>query len=264
MKNACAVIVMALGGCSAAGLAEFEGDDAPACHIDSGGWAGEPAVAAYSQQSLQQVDAAMLEFISALEQASRADTPYSAADFSRMHIQAGDLISELGRLLPRMERALDLAPMISQMKAREIWWPRGGHRTEFLRVAIAEEVVDHQNSAEHTARFLKNFADAEELLLDLKTGGGTPEKRERLHSLALGLTDDWEAASFGFGRVIFDRPNLPEGESFSERIRLRVERYCDAYLECSGPEGSNCGSDPVVRPPAGRDAPQLDEPMGEP
>ena len=63
---------MALGGCSAAGLAEFEGDDAPACYIDAGAWAGGPAVAAYTQQGLQQVDAAMLEFISALEQVSRA------------------------------------------------------------------------------------------------------------------------------------------------------------------------------------------------
>jgi len=239
-----AMLAFALAACAGTNLASYEEDDFPACFIDHGAWAGEPRTTRYVEDSFHELDRHFVPFIDAVERSAReaADKPRGdwGALFEPLHIEAGANIVRLGRLLPRMERATDIAPMISQMDERQIWWPRGGRHTEYLRVAIAEEVVNHQNSSEHMARFLTRLSEAEALLLDLRSGDASLDAPARLHEIALALPDDWDAALFGFRRVIFDRPNMPVGESLSERLQFRVRRICEAYSTCGG-EGNHCG-----------------------
>ena len=239
-----ALLAFALAACAGTALTSYEEDEFPACFIDQGAWAGEPRTTRYVEASFHELDRHFGRFTDAVERSAReaAEKPPGdwAALFEPLHIEAGANIVRLGRLLPRMERATDLAPMISQMEEQQIRWPGGDQHTEYLRVAIAEEVVNHQNSSEHMAQFLTRLSEAEALLLDLQSGGASPEALAQLHEIALALPDDWDAALFGFRRVIFDRPNMPVGESLSERLQFRVRTICESYSTCGG-EGDRCG-----------------------
>jgi hypothetical protein len=211
--------------------------------LDQGAWAGEPRTTRYVEDSFHDLDQNMGRFVEAVERAAREAANQPQADwpalFEPLHNEAGANIHRLGRLLPRMERAMDLAPMSSQMVEKQIWWPSGGHHTEYLRVAIAEEVVDHQLSAEQTAQFLNRLGEVEALLLKLKSGGAPPESPARLQEGARALADEWDSASFGFRRVIFDGPNMPVDESLGERLRFRVGAICESYATC-GADGDAC------------------------
>lgn len=239
-----ALLALALAACSVTGLTSYEEDGFPACFVDQGAWAGEPRTTLYVEDSFHDLDRGFGRFIDSVERSAReaADQPQGdwAALFEPVHIEAGANIVRLGRLLPRMERAMDLAPMASQMEEQQIWWPRGDQHTEYLRVAIAEEVVDYQNASEHMALFLTRLSEVEALLLELKSGSAGPDTLARLQVAALAMPDDWDAASFGFRGVIFDRPNMPVGESLSERLRFRVRTICESYRTCGG-DGDHCG-----------------------
>ncbi|QCB55668.1 hypothetical protein E5675_15315 [Sphingopyxis sp. PAMC25046] len=142
-----------------------------------------------------------------------------------------------------MNRPLDLAPMAGQFEEGAIWWPRGGHHTEFLGVALAEEFAAHQNLARHMTAFLSSLEEVEGLLLDLKyiESGETAASRPSVAELAPAtrlLRAAWEAVEPGMRRVIFDRPDMPKGESLSERLHVRVAAICKSYSECGDRE--NC------------------------
>lgn len=242
-----ALLAFALAACSGTSLTSYEEDGFPVCFIDQGAWAGEPRTTRYVEDSFHELDRHFGRFIDSVERSAReaANKPQGdwAALFEPVHDDAKANINRLGRLLPRMERALDIAPMIEQMEEQQIWWPRGDHHTEYLRVAIAEEVVDHQNASEHMALFLARLSEVEVLLLELKSGSAGPDTLARLQVAALAMPDDWEAASTGFRRVIFDRPNMPVGESLGERLRFRVSAICESYSTCGGQE-DHCGGGP--------------------
>ncbi|GEM_PF-1049015 len=240
-----AMLAFTLVACGGPDLTAYEGEAFAPCVLDQGAWAGERQTTRYVEDSFHDLQRSVGPFAEAVERTAREAANQPQADwpalFEPLHIEAGANIHRLGRLLPRMERAMDLVPMSSQMQQKQIWWPSGGHHTEYLRVAIAEEVVDHQLSAGQTAQFLTRLGEVEALLLELKSGGAPPESLARLEEAGRALADDWDAASTGFRRVIFDRPNMPVGESLGERVQARVSRICESYTTCMG-EGDDCGS----------------------
>src|SRR5690606_28247078 len=196
-----------------------------------------------------ELDSNFARFLDDFEQAAGKARSQSRADwptlFAPMHEAAQANIVRLGRLLPRMERPLDLAPMTGQFEESAIWWPRGDHHTEFLRVALAEELAGHQNLAEHMATFLSRFEQVEAVLLDLKhaeAGDAEPglPAMEEVARTTRQLREDWEEGVLpGMARVIFDRPDVPVGESLSERLQARVTTICNNYSECG--DGESCG-----------------------
>lgn len=235
--------------CGAGNLAAYEREEFPACYIDQGAWAGEPRAADYIERSFDDFERQFDDFLGGLDRAVRDGGRESRgawpARFGPLHNEAKANIGRLGRLLPRMNRPLDLAPMIGQFQEGAIWWPRGDHHTEFLAVALAEEFAGHQNLAEHMAVFLTRFERVEALLLDLKydepaDGGADPPDLDQIARAARELRAGWEAAHPGMRRVIFDRPAMPVGESLSERLQARVTAICQSYSECG--DGAECGA----------------------
>lgn len=245
-----AALALALTSCRSAELTSFEAKNLPACSSDQGSWAGQPQTTRYVEAGFHDLDHHLGRFIDDLEQGARAAADRPRDDWPQMfdglHGEVEGNIVRVGRLLPRLGRAMDIPPLTAQMQEKRIGWPRGDHHTEYLRVAIAEEVVDHQNSSEQTARFLARLGETEALLLDLKSGGADPASLGRLNETALALREDWRAAAFGFRRVIFDRPNMPIGESLGERLQARVSTICGSYSTCGGEEDSCVGAEADV------------------
>lgn len=240
-----AMLALFLTACGDSSLTTYPEAAFAPCGLDQGAWAGERRTTRYVEESFHDLSRHFDPFIEAVERTAReaADRPRAdwPALFAPLHVESVANIGRVGRLLPRMERALDLTPMIEQMQEKQIWWPMGGHHTEFVGVAIAEEIVDHQDSSVHMAQFLTRLNETENLLLELKAGGGGRDTPVRLRSNARALRDDWDAAATGFRRVIFDRPNMPVGESLGERLQTRVSRICESYSTCSGGEDV-CGT----------------------
>ncbi|MEL7739752.1 hypothetical protein AAG614_15310 [Citromicrobium bathyomarinum] len=231
-------------------LDEFEHEDFPACSVDGGSWAGEPRTARYVETSFDDLDAQFDQLLDDLDSATGA-APGMPRDqwptrFERLQIQAQSNIVWLGRLLPRMDRPLDLAPMIGQFAKGEIWLPRGGHHTEFVRVALAQEFATEPTTREAMANFLLSLELVEARLLDLKYADViNPDEGVRaldeLGHAARELRAEWEALSPAMQRLIFD-DGRPEGaRSLSERLQTRVVAICEAYSDCGGDE--DCGRD---------------------
>ena len=75
---------------------------------------------------------------------------------------------------------------------------------------------------------------------------------DELAGAARQLGEWWEAVEPGIRRVIFDRPNMPTGESLSGRLQTRVAAICENYSECSananGCEGRISSDGPITEP----------------
>lgn len=250
--GALASAAFALVACGEVDLAAYEQEEFPACYVDGGAWAGEARAARYIEASLTDFEGHFTRFLDNLDRAAvkaASEPPESwSALFGPLHDEARANIVRLGRLLPRMERPLDLAPITGQFEEGPIWWPRGDHHTEFLRVALAEELAGHQNLAEHIATFLSRFEQVEAVLLDLKHAeagdvGAGPTSMEEVARTTRQLREGWEEGVLpGMTRVIFDRPDMPVGESLSERLQTRVTAICKSYSECGDGEGCNGGA----------------------
>lgn len=243
-------VALTLGACGGVDLAAYEREEFSACYVDQGDWAGERRAARYVEASFGDFERHFGRFLDELERAATraASEPPTdrAKHFASLHNEAQANIVRLGRLVPRMNRPLDLAPMVGQFEEAAIWWPRGDHHTEFLRVALAEEFAGHQNLAEHMVLFLSRFERVEALLLSLKYAGkeesaATPPSLNEVARAARQLREGWEAAEPGMRRVIFDRPDMPSGESLSERLHARVAAICRSYSDCG--DGADCGAD---------------------
>lgn len=239
-----APVALALCACGAVDLAAYEHEEFSACYVDQGAWAGEPRAARYVQDSFDDFDRHFGPFLDDLEQAANGAAFEPPTRWSALHAAAQANIARLGRLLPRLNRPLDLAPMAGQFEEGAIWWPRGNHHTEFLRVALAEELARHQNLADPMAAFLARFERLEALLLDLKYPEAVDEASAgtELAGAAQQLREGWETVEPGMRRVIFDRRDMPQGESLPERLRARVTAICEGYSVCDGGQGCGDGS----------------------
>lgn len=239
---------LSLGACGGIDLTAYEREEFSACYVDEGDWAGAPRAARYAGAGFDDFERHFGRFLDELERAAAVPSVGGAEPVASLHNAAQANIVRLGRLLPRMNRPLDLAPMAGQFEQRAIWWPRGNHHTEFLRVALAEEFAGHQNLAGHMAVFLSRFERVEALLLDLKyaakeEAGADPPIMSEVARAARQLREGWEAVRPGMRRVIFDRHDMPGGESLSERLQARVVAICRSYSECG--DGERCGTGAV-------------------
>ena len=255
-----ALMAMALTpvACHATDLDEFENKDFPACFIDGGAWAGEPRVARYVEASFNDLDAHLNQLLDDLDSATGA-APGMPRDqwptrFERLQIEAQANIVWLGRLLPRMDRPLDLAPMSGQFARGEIWLPRGDHHTEFLRVALAQEFVADPETRAAVVDLLSSLELVESRLLDLKYADEIdPDEGGRaldeLGHETRELRASWEELSPAMRRLIFDDGRQGGVPSLSERLQRRVIAICEAYSGCSADEA--CGGAETSDGPTG-------------
>ncbi|KCZ96656.1 hypothetical protein HPO_18862 [Hyphomonas polymorpha PS728] len=217
----------------------LEDAEIEACR-DDGQWVKDAAVRTYFKDSYYDLDVRFRAFIGTARRsvktaAAMEDEEARAERYAFLHDQTKDLIPRMGRLLPRMERPLDLAPMIGQMLKSEIWDPQGDHHTEYLRVALAREMLavpteTARDPGPGIAAFLTYFSVVEDLLLTMKTGEGDKKAVEALDAnlaaLAIGWRDGFRPIA---ERAIFgDRP-----DAFAARLADGVKEICHARLACS-------------------------------
>jgi hypothetical protein len=229
-----ACLLWPLSACAQRDLTAFEEDNASACFVDYGAWAGSERSTAYVENSYLELYEHFPVFLDDLDRAA-ARAVSRPEQFEELHIEAGSNIVRLGRLLPRLERGMDFPPMIGQMKSGSIWGPSADQRSQLLRIALAEEFVEFQMLREHMTAFLVAFEQTEGLLLSFKTDA-TRFDRQQLIAAAAALREGWEGVRPGMRSVIFDRPHMPVGESLSERLQARVTAICENYDECGDGE----------------------------
>ena len=236
-----------LASCGHVDPTSYAREEFQACQADGGAWAGEPRAARYVRGSFEEFDRHFGAFLGDMERAAEqaASQPRAKwpARFAPLHEEMKANIARLGRVLPRMNRPLDLAPLAGQFEDGAIWWPLGDHHTEYLGVALSQEFVDHQNLGEHLAIFLSSLERIEAQLLDLKYADEDDDlsNPRELAAAVRSLREDWEdGARPGMMRVIYDRPDIPEDETLSARLQARVAAICAGYDTCSGGEGGDC------------------------
>lgn len=217
----------------------FEDAEIEACRDDAQ-WVHNAAVFSYFKDSYYDLDKHFLAFTGTA--ARRVETAAAMTDeakrlesYAFLHEQVKGLIPRMGRLLPRMERPLDLAPMIGQMLKSEIWDPQGDHHTEYLRVALAREMLAVPSETAHDpgpriAAFLTYFSVVEDLLLTLKTGAGDEKDVEALKANLAALKLGWRD---GFRPIVNHAIFGNYANSLDGRLAFTVNEICDARLACS-------------------------------
>lgn len=250
-----AVGLAGLSGCSGTDMAAYEADERPLCFVRGSDWPGNARTLAYVETAYSDLEEQMNALLFALARANERGAS-GADEWAPLHQQAQAAIRRLGRLLPRVERQLDLAPMADQFGRRDIGAPRGDHYTEYLRVALAREFADHQNLGDHMAGFLASLDRVETLLLGLKAGTADAKG---LPAASRALGQGWDAVRPGMMRVIFDRPDMPTGDALSDRLLTRVSALCEEKAECG--EADGCGGSAGAGPVTAATDGAGDEPM---
>lgn len=217
----------------------FEEAEIEACR-GGGQWVHDAAVFTYFKDSFYDLDVRFRAFLGSASQrintaAATEDAQQRAERYAFLHEQVTDLVPRMGRLLPRMERPPDIAPMIPQMLASDIHAPYGDHHTEYLRVALAREMLGvpaetARDPGPRIAAFLTYFSVVEKLLATLKTGEGDEKDVEALEANLAALALGWR---YGFRpiaeRVIFGS----YANSLDGRLAFTVGQLCDERLACS-------------------------------
>lgn len=228
----CAVAAGSPPAAARQNLDAFEEKEQEAC-ADGGGWVRRAAVKTYFADSFRDLDKHFSLFSATVARdlgaaAATTDPGARAARYASIHEQAKTLIPRLGRLLPRTERPLDLAPMVEQMLESAVRDPHGDHYTEYLRVALAREMLavppeTARDPGPRIAAFLTYFAAAETQLLGLETGGGEdPEAlRRNLQGLFIGWRD-------GFRPIAEHAIFAPYKDNLEARLASGVEAICAA------------------------------------
>lgn len=229
------------------GLTAFEETERDVC-LENGAWVNDAAVFAYFKDSYYDLDKRFLAFsgsaaMSLDAAAAMSDEKERAKRYVFLHERITGLIPRLGRLLPRVERPLDLAPMAEQMRKGEIRDPTGDHHTEYLRVAFAREMLKApasvaKNPGSGIADFLDSFAAVENQLLALKNGGDEDAEalRRNLQSLDAGYRD-------GFRPIAKHAIFASYANSFQGRLAFGVKEICEAQAICAGADADKalCG-----------------------
>ena len=217
----------------------FENAEIDACRDDAQ-WVHKAAVYTYFKDSYYDLDVRFLAFIGTA--AKRAETAAAMKDenerlesYAFLHEQVTDLIPRMGRLLPRMERPLDLAPMIEQMLKNEIWDPQGDHHTEYLRVALAREMLavptgTARDPGPRIAAFLTYFSVVEDLLLTLKSGDGDEKDVEALEANLAALKLGWRD---GFRPIAKQAIFGDTASSLDGRLAFKVKQICETRMTCA-------------------------------
>ena len=214
-----------------------ESNEFAACG-DDGAWVHDAAVFTYFKDSYYDLDVRFLAFSGTVAQriktaAAMKDASKQLESYAFLHEQALGLIPRIGRLLPRMQQPLDLAPMIEQMRAEEIGAPVGNHRTEYLRVAFARQMLTAptrgvRQPGTAIADFLTHLAITEDQLLTLKSGGEID--RATLEANLVGLGDSYRDSFKPVTKqVIFG----PYASSLNGRLAFAVKQICESDTQKS-------------------------------
>lgn len=146
------ILVWYCAATSAANLTSFEQAAIDPC-LHNGRWVQYSAAATYFQHSFMVLDNKLQAVISA-----KAINPAQQLADNRA------LISAVGRLVPRLSDAKDLAPLVIQLRRTELSPVESGHHTEYLRLALMRQYLRADaNAAAVMADFLHQ-------LLQLETG----------------------------------------------------------------------------------------------
>lgn len=232
----------------------FEEREQAVCAGDGdGAWVRNAAVYTYFKDSYYDLDVHFRAFIGTAvanvkTTVAMKDKSKKRESYAFMHDRAQGLIVGMGRLLPRVERALDLRPMTVQMLESTIWDPQSDGHGEFLRVALASEMLDvapeiATDPGARIAAFLTYFSVVEGLLFELKTEPDNDKNVQalmaNLDALQLGWRDGFRPIA---NTVIFSG----SPEAFAERLTKRVGALCNARRTCttdSLDEPLDCGSE---------------------
>lgn len=214
-----------------------EADQHAAC-ADAGNWVQHSAVKTYFKDSFYDLDKHMRAFIwqagqsgAAVETVPQSQWPQH---FGRLHRQASELIPRLGRLLPRLERQMDLKPMISQMLDSQIWPPRGDHHSEFLRVALAQHMLavpadTAQDPGQRIAAVLSDFSEVEQLLFRLSSGEAEATDLEALLAHVAVLHLGWRD---GFRPIAEAAILAVNPAQLSQQLASAVVAMCREQASC--------------------------------
>lgn len=102
----------------------------------------------------------------------KADEEHLRAYYTYRHQKVKELIIEIGRLLPRVERAVDLPGIQKDFANEKISAPRSDEPLEYLRTALAAEMLAQTPDAgPRMAAFVGSLAHLEGLLLQLNSQG---------------------------------------------------------------------------------------------
>ncbi|WP_308911516.1 hypothetical protein [Pseudokordiimonas caeni] len=142
------------------------------------------------------------------------------------HDRVKGLILRMGRLFPRMERPLDIPPMIKQLKDGAIWQPLSDHHTEILRVALTRLLMQAEDgAAAKMAAFLKAFDTYENKLLEVKGDGVTSDDAQKLSFMQGEVASRYrDSLRFFAKEVIF-------ADDFREKLAAGVQEACAGKAE---------------------------------
>lgn len=238
------LLVAAVLACSASSSAQpsfdrLEDAETEPCRND-GQWVSDAAVRTYFKDSYYDLDVRFRAFIGTARQKAEAaaalrDEQQRAEQYAFLHEQIKDLIPRMGRLLPRMERPLDLKPMVHQTLEGIVWDPRGNHHTEFLRVAFARQMLNipsetARDPGPRIAAFLTYFSVVEDLLLTMKSGEGDEKDLEALDANLTAMAIGWRD---GFLPIIERAIFASSPDAFAAQLAEGIQEICDTRLSCS-------------------------------
>ena len=227
------------------GFEAIERSELRACAED-GAWVRDAAVFTYFKDGYYDLDKHFRAFSGTAVSrvgaaAATADDEARAESFAFLHAQVAGLIPRLGRLLPRVERPLDLAPMIVEMLEGDIRPPLGDRHTEYLRVALAREMLTvppriARDPGPRIAAFLTYFAAVENQLLALKNSGdeNIEALRRNIQGLGASYRDGFRPIA---KHVIF----APYANSLQGRLAFGVKQICETQAVCA--DETLCGED---------------------
>ncbi len=215
----------------------FEDTERDICDAN-GGWVQYAAVSTYFEDSYYDFDKHMLAFTGGLDGAGKnfkyimaRSKDAQSQKFTFMHENVTALTPRIGRLLPRVDRPMDLPAVIAQMREGAVGDPYGDHHSEFLRVALAREMLSASDAAgADIARFLEDIAAVEGRLLGMKNGDATRRDARRLWNEMQALSGSYRGAFRPVARqTIF-------GDNLRDRLAPRITEICAARAH--GSKGS--------------------------
>ena len=182
-------------------------------------------------------------------QSERIEQRLTAAD-DRHAIALEKLGGEIARISDRLSERISKSERRSAQALEDIGrrLAESSDRIEQRYDRASGELAERMRmSEERTARLLAEARDSMEARAPTAVRDMPLDSPEPALGGAIERPmGDWRAAAFGFRRVIFDRPNMPIGESLGERLQARVSTICGSYSTCGGEEDSCVGAEADV------------------
>jgi len=157
------------------------------------------------------------------------DPKYLEHHFGFSHQNIKGVIQRVGKLLPRLEKAIDLPILVEQFKAGKIDFPETTFLPELLKVALAQEIIASSPQAGHkVATFLKALQQLEAQLLSFKSGQGNAQQIDALNLLNNQARSAYKAFAPIAKSIIFS-------DDFDARMARQVKLICEEANQNKSP-----------------------------